>query len=141
MREEFFDFTRCVRPDGTAYGTRGRCRSGTEAARPATPASTPTRRKPQSSENAKATWQKAQKAEKTAKANLKKVLKETKGNNSPEAHAQRRNAADLLEKAEILALRASDRYFAAKKREDRSAMTSEQRRQEREWDRQRRQIG
>jgi hypothetical protein len=25
-----FDFTRCVRPNGTAYGTRGKCRKGTE---------------------------------------------------------------------------------------------------------------
>ncbi len=28
--EGVFDFTRCVRPDGTAYGTRGKCRKGTE---------------------------------------------------------------------------------------------------------------
>jgi hypothetical protein len=26
-----YDFTRCMRPDGTFYGTRGRCREGTEA--------------------------------------------------------------------------------------------------------------
>ena len=25
-----YDFTRCVRPDGSAYGTSGRCRKGTE---------------------------------------------------------------------------------------------------------------
>jgi hypothetical protein len=30
-----YDFTRCVRPDGTAYGTRGKCRKGTVAAKPA----------------------------------------------------------------------------------------------------------
>jgi hypothetical protein len=28
--EEVFDFARCVRPDGTAYGSRGKCRKGTE---------------------------------------------------------------------------------------------------------------
>ena len=27
-----YDFTRCVRPNGTAYGTDGRCRKGTEGA-------------------------------------------------------------------------------------------------------------
>lgn len=26
-----YDFTRCVRPDGTVYGSRGRCRKGTES--------------------------------------------------------------------------------------------------------------
>ena len=28
---ETYDFTRCVRPNGTAYGTRGKCRKGTES--------------------------------------------------------------------------------------------------------------
>lgn len=28
--DNFYDFTRCVRADGTYYGTRGKCRSGTE---------------------------------------------------------------------------------------------------------------
>ena len=28
--DEFYDFTRCVRPNGSAYGTGGRCRKGTE---------------------------------------------------------------------------------------------------------------
>jgi hypothetical protein len=27
---ETYDFTRCVKPDGKAYGTRGKCRKGTE---------------------------------------------------------------------------------------------------------------
>jgi hypothetical protein len=29
-----FDFTRCVRADGSAYGTRGKCKKGTEQAKP-----------------------------------------------------------------------------------------------------------
>ena len=28
-----YDFTRCVRPDGSAYGTKGKCRKGTEGAK------------------------------------------------------------------------------------------------------------
>ena len=28
-----YDFTRCVRPDGSAYGTKGKCRKGTEQAK------------------------------------------------------------------------------------------------------------
>jgi len=27
---ETYDFTRCVKPDGKAYGTRGKCKKGTE---------------------------------------------------------------------------------------------------------------
>lgn len=34
MLDETFDFTRCVRPDGTAYGTGGKCRKGMEARGP-----------------------------------------------------------------------------------------------------------
>ena len=30
---ETYDFTRCVRPDGKVYGTRGKCRKGTEQAK------------------------------------------------------------------------------------------------------------
>jgi hypothetical protein len=30
-----YDFTRCVRPDGTAYGTRGMCKAGSAQAKPA----------------------------------------------------------------------------------------------------------
>jgi hypothetical protein len=28
--EGTYDFTTCIRPDGSAYGTRGKCRKGTE---------------------------------------------------------------------------------------------------------------
>jgi hypothetical protein len=31
--EETYDFTRCVRPNGSAYGTGGRCRKGTQMAK------------------------------------------------------------------------------------------------------------
>lgn len=31
--EELYEFTRCVRPDGRAYGTRGKCKKGTEQAK------------------------------------------------------------------------------------------------------------
>lgn len=38
---KYYDFTRCVRPDGTAYGTAGKCRKGTEEAK----AEVPTKKK------------------------------------------------------------------------------------------------
>jgi hypothetical protein len=28
---DYYDFRRCVRPNGTSYGTRGQCRKGTES--------------------------------------------------------------------------------------------------------------
>lgn len=28
--EELYEFTRCVRPDGSVYGSRGKCKKGTE---------------------------------------------------------------------------------------------------------------
>jgi hypothetical protein len=31
--EGLFDFTRCVRANGTAYGTKGKCKSGSEQAK------------------------------------------------------------------------------------------------------------
>jgi hypothetical protein len=30
--DDHYDFTRCVRPDGSAYGTKGQCKSGTQKA-------------------------------------------------------------------------------------------------------------
>jgi hypothetical protein len=32
MLEGYYDFTRCERPDGSAYGTKGQCKSGTPKA-------------------------------------------------------------------------------------------------------------
>jgi len=32
---ETYDFTHCVKPDGKAYGTRGKCKKGTEQAKDA----------------------------------------------------------------------------------------------------------
>lgn len=28
LLSDYYDFTRCVRPDGSAYGTKGQCKSG-----------------------------------------------------------------------------------------------------------------
>ena len=71
---------------------------------------------------------------KAAKANLKTVGAETMGDKSPGARERRRKAAEALDKVERKALKASDKYFAARKREERSAMTPAQRKLEREAD-------
>ena len=48
-----YDFTRCVKPDGSAYGTAGQCRKGTEQAKPADD-NTPARPKRSTKKSAKA---------------------------------------------------------------------------------------
>jgi hypothetical protein len=35
--EGTYDFTTCIRPDGSSYGTKGKCRKGTEGAAKETP--------------------------------------------------------------------------------------------------------
>lgn len=52
-RDSNYDFTRCVRPNGTAYGTAGTCRSGVEAALEVNPAPEITK-KPRSKPSSKA---------------------------------------------------------------------------------------
>jgi hypothetical protein len=194
-----YDFTRCVRANGSAYGTRGKCRKGTESAKelvakgtvapvaPVPPKSAMTKKDPVASvlksqqelrafnkkENErlaelvkagkvkgvtsadldrikanragstakkatsvelKAAWKDTQGAVKSAAAEAKRVASETKGDKSPEARAKRLAAGAALDKAENAAFRASEKFFAAAKRESRAAMTPEQRKLEREAD-------
>lgn len=183
---DLYDFTRCVRPDGSAYGTRGKCRKGSEAAavekpvkasrtpkpkgglgtRPETPVEkardraevnklgrtvdqlSPSERaarearkkaggvdmpRPKtSSADAKKVWGDAEGAVVSAKANLRAIQKETKGNQSVEANVRRRNAEALLEKAEKASVAAYDRFMSARAKENRANMTPEQRKLERE---------
>jgi hypothetical protein len=216
---ETYDFTRCMRPNGTFYGTRGKCKKGSEAgakemtAKPATRdekvnalrdkvsglkasgdkkklaaargdlqgqermrkiesqakkegktpedvirernaaadkkvkarlrekypqlaggAEAKPKRKLATSAEAKSAWQETQNAAKAAKAEVSRVKAETKGDKSPEAKERLRKALDAQDKAETMAVRASDKYFAAKKREDKAGMTPEQRKLEREAD-------
>jgi len=146
--DDLYDFTRCVRPDGSAYGTRGKCRKGTEGGPAEKPASRPRAAtdsdakavvqkmkgaKPRASSNdLKKEWGKAEKAVKAAKGELALVNAATKGDKSPESLRRRLNASMVLDKAERAAVKASDKYFAAAKRESNAAMTPEQRKLERE---------
>jgi hypothetical protein len=93
----------------------------------------PTAKKATSVE-AKATWSQAQGAVKSAATEAKRVASETKGDKSPEARAKRLAAGAALDKAEKAAFRASEKFFALSKRENRAAMTPEQRKLEREAD-------
>ena len=236
---DLYDFTRCVRPDGSAYGTRGKCRKGSEAGpaekregtgarggreavekartegqkggalrtaraagkkaaleaaraeggtkisannararllreelekvkekmRGAPPeeqnrllqeaskkaseraaagegkAAAKPKRKLSTSSEAKETWSKTEAALKSAKANFKKVKLETKGDKSPEARKRLLAAGTLLDRAERAAEKASEKLFAAGKRERKAAMTPEQRKEEREWEKQKKLLG
>jgi len=224
--EGTYDFTTCIRPDGSAYGTRGKCRKGTEGeakakTKPVTrdekvgalrekvaalkgsgdkkklaeargdlqgqermrkiegqakkegkpvdqvikerneaadkkikeriraqypnmfaPAKEgAAKRKLATSQEAKSAWQDTEKAVKAAAAEYKRAKAETKGDKSPEADKRRRETGAALDKAERLALKASDKFNAARKRESAKAMTPEQRKQEREWNKQRKLLG
>jgi hypothetical protein len=74
-----YDFARCVRPDGTAYGTSGKCRKGSEEAKKE---EVPKERKPRAKKASKPL--EAQRAGKTsapkakAKAKAKKLLADKK---------------------------------------------------------------
>ena len=132
---DIYDFTTCIRSDGSAYGTGGTCRKGTEGeAKKESAAEAKPKRQLATSADAKSAWQESEKAVKAAKANLKTVGAETKGDQSPGARERRRKAAEALEKEELKALKASDKFFAARKREERSTMTPAQRKLEREAD-------
>lgn len=143
-----YDFTRCMRPDGSHYGTRGKCKKGTEAGakeeqggsgrRPraaidsgATQVAAKRKANPP---ELKAAWKSVQGAVKTAAAEVKRVARETKGDKSREALNRRLAAGQALDKAERAAFKASEKFFAAAKRQSRAAMTPEQRRLEREAD-------
>jgi hypothetical protein len=81
----------------------------------------------------KPAWQETEKAVKAAKAELKKVGAETKGDKSPEAQKRRLEAGRALDRAERAAEKAAARYGAAQKRESYARMTPEQKKEEREW--------
>jgi hypothetical protein len=138
-----YDFTTCIRPDGSAYGTRGKCRKGTEGeakGKGAAPAAKP-KRSLATSADAKAAWKESESVVKSAKAEVARVKAETKGDKSPEAVKRRLAAGIAQDKAERLAQKASDKYFAATKRESKAAMTPEQRREEREWEKNKKRLG
>jgi hypothetical protein len=99
------------------------------------------KRKLASTAETRPAWQEAEKAVKAAKAEYARVKAETKGDKSPEANKRRIAAGTALDKAERKALKASEKFGAAQKREDRKAMTPEQRKEEREWDKFKKQYG
>ena len=104
-----YDFTTCIRPDGSAYGTGGKCRKGTEGeAKAKEPKVKAAAKKPEQSlgEMAAArkklsdTWQDKRVAARNAEIEHDRVSKLTKGDNSPEARAQRLKAATAADKAQ-----------------------------------------
>jgi hypothetical protein len=99
------------------------------------------KRKLATSQEARAAWQEAEKALKAAKAEYALVKAATKGDKSPESARRRLNAGIALDKAERAAFKASDKFGAAMKRESRKAMTPEQRKEEREWNKFKKQYG
>lgn len=160
------DFARCQRPDGSFYGTRGKCKKGTEAGAkapapsktapsgPLTPAKAPGKVRPSMKEleskindllkEGKQAKRTAQEAFKT----LKKVEKTTKGDKSPEARKARQEALKRLtqaerasERADKLAARAAAAWYRMNKKAQRQKMSPEQLKAERALDREMRLRG
>jgi hypothetical protein len=161
-----------MRPDGSYYGTRGRCKKGSEAGAAkeepksgvgparigkgldrqavggkkevarvkeenrlkAEKGAAKPKRKLATASEARDAWRETEKVVKSAKEEYNRVRKETKGDKSPEARKRLLTAAYALDKAERAAAKASDKFGAAAKRESRKAMTPEQRKEERDWD-------
>jgi hypothetical protein len=94
-----YDFTRCVRPDGTAYGTRGRCRKGSEAAK----APTEPKAKKVAGNAGKGTetdMKGAHSAFKAAKAKEEEARRALATGKSPEAQQRHRDAYKAMSDAE-----------------------------------------
>jgi hypothetical protein len=155
---ETYDFARCMRADGSFYGTSGKCRKGTDAGDKETPAqrrkedeASPAggTKKPRASAGelreaqaklfdvAKERRAAAKEAEKAYKA----VDKETKGDNSPEAKKRRLEAGRAWDKAGTAADRAQtawskahERWSKASEREKRAKMSPSQKAETRRID-------
>jgi hypothetical protein len=104
-----YDFTTCIRPDGSAYGTGGKCRKGSEGeAKAKEPKAKAAEKKPEQSlgEMAAArkklsdTWQDKRVAAQNADNEYKNVMRVTKGDNSPAAQKQRLKAGRAADKAQ-----------------------------------------
>ena len=119
--EDFFSFTRCVRPNGSTYGTAGRCKKGTEtSAKEVAPSSSRTRPKAaiesdmQQLTSSGAMQQagiagiKARAKHAALKAELKKPLKDNViGNPTPAQRAAMENKIALTRNKNIQADRAA----------------------------------
>lgn len=147
---EVYDFTTCIRPDGSAYGTRGKCRKGTEGeakkesaggegkvSKPRKSAGELRTQQQQLFDDAKTKRAAAKEAEKAARA----VAKETKGDKSPEARKRRLEAGRAWDKANTAAdraqtawMKAHDKWSKSVERENRAKMSPEQRKEARRID-------
>jgi len=168
--EETYDFTRCMRPNGTYYGTRGKCKSGSEAgvkeqpdAKPKTKATratsdgvkTSTRKPRATASELKASQRKLYDDAKTKRAAAKEAEKaakllerETKGDKSPAARKRRLEANRAWDRAATAADRAQrawerehERWSKAGNREERAKMSPAQRAEARRMDKTIKELG
>jgi hypothetical protein len=146
---EVYDFARCMRADGSFYGTSGKCRKGSEAGEKEKEEKQSSGKKPRATANelrdkqralfddAKAKRAAAKEAEKAAKV----VAKETKGDKSPEARKRRLEAGRAWDKANTAAdraqtawMKAHEKWSKAGEREKRAQMSPGQRKEARRID-------
>jgi hypothetical protein len=120
--EDTYDFTRCVRPDGSAYGTGGRCVKGSQAEKsPTEGRAVDAAKKPKATSSELRDQQRAlfgvakekRTAAKEAEKAFKAVEKETKGDMSKEAKKRRLEAGRAWDKASTAADRAQTAWMKA----------------------------
>jgi hypothetical protein len=138
-----WDFVRCVRPDGTAYGTKGKCRQGTEEAKqeeaPSPKKSTkkPVKEKPAKKEEVKAPSETGkskevediQKAMKNYSALMKKQFELSMNGKTDKALAMQPKVTAALEKWKKLEEAGKSPEQKAKEREYADEMAANQKKQ------------
>jgi hypothetical protein len=160
---EVYDFTRCMRPNGTYYGTRGQCKSGSqsgpaEAKAPAGPkakaprvAKAPADKNQlkdahrQSSEKAKGAARAMKEAEKNYRSVEKELKKDPKNKELRARYKEAVKAANDAERALKQADRENDKAARARGRqydkEQRAMMTPAQRKADSELRRRMKEMG
>ena len=160
LSSDTLDFARCQRPDGSFYGTRGKCKKGTEAGTkvvgPTVQAKAKAEPKPRATmKEVKAKVMQLESAAKQARSlarqaerQAKAIEKETRGDKSIEARKKRIAANSAWDKADRMAERAERVYGKAydamaklQKKAQLLKMSPEQRKAERALDREIRMRG
>jgi hypothetical protein len=114
-----YDFTRCVRPNGTAYGTRGTCRKGSQQEKQAAPAKGEKSRSPVDHNARLAKHATAYKAAQEAHAASKAALAASKGRDKQSRVKRQLLAAQHDQNMDKLAA-ALDRLVRAKAAKNKS---------------------
>jgi len=139
---ENFDFTRCVRPDGSVYGTRGKCKKGSETSAPVKEVKVSSKALRLSVREKSSHLNEVRKQLSAGEKKFRAMVKEAKKNPSPEKKEELKLAQKALAqkqrevaRAEREAEKALRQWSSARKKEERAKMNPAQLQSERKLDR------